>query len=77
MLVDVGSNISSPTTPPPTRDSCRVTLDPPDLPDPLARKDPKETVVRPDLLVALARWALLEPLDLLARRVAKVLTALL
>lgn len=55
----------------------RATLDPLDLPDPLARKDPKETVVILDLLVALARLALLEPLDLLARRVALVLMALL
>lgn len=58
-----------------TRDLRRETLDLLDLPDPLARKDPKETVVRLDLLVALARLALLEPLDLLARRVALVLMA--
>lgn len=55
----------------------RATLDLLDLPDQLARKDPKETVVRLDLLVALARLALLEPLDLLGRRVALVLMALL
>lgn len=69
--LDIGS-----ITPPP-RDLRRATLDPLDLPDPLARKDPKETVVILDLLVALARLALLEPLDLLARRVALVLMALL
>lgn len=58
----------------PTHDH-RATLDLLDLPDPLARKDPRETVVRLDLLVALVRSALLEPLDLLARRVALVLMA--
>lgn len=62
---------------PPPHDLRRATLDPLDLPDPLARKDPKETVVILDLLVALARLALLELLDHLARRVALVLMALL
>lgn len=71
MSVDVASNISS------AHDLRRATLDPLDLPELLARKDPKETVVKLDLLVALARWALLEPQDLLARRVALVLMALL
>lgn len=70
--MDIGTNISSPAL-----DFLRVTLDPPDLPDPLARRDPKETVVKPDPLVVLVRWVLLEPLDLLERRVAKVLMALL
>lgn len=47
----------------------------PDLPDPLealAKRDPKETVVRLDLLVALVRSVLLDPQDLLERRVALV-----
>lgn len=71
MSMDFGSNISFP------RDLRRATLDPLDLADPLARKVPKETVVTLDLLVALARLALLVPLDLLARRVALVVMALL
>lgn len=51
----------------------------PDLLDPLdllARRDLKETVVRLDLLVALVRWVLLDPQELLERRVALVPMAL-
>lgn len=55
----------------------RVSLDLTDLPDPVERKDPKETVVTPDLPVALVRLEPLEPPDLLVRRVALVLTVLL
>lgn len=51
----------------------RATLDLPDPLDPLARKDPKETVVRLDPLVALVRLVLLDPQDLLERRVALAL----
>lgn len=72
MSVDIGRKISYPTS---RHDLRRATPDPLDLPDPPARKDPRETVVRLDLPVALARWALLESLDLLARRVALVLMA--
>lgn len=50
----------------------RATLDLPDPLDPLARRDPKETVVRLDLLVALVRLVLLDPQELLERRVALV-----
>lgn len=50
----------------------RATLDQPDPLDLAAKRDPKETVVIPDLLVALERWALLEPQELLERRVALV-----
>lgn len=55
----------------------RATLDLPDLLDQLARRDPKETVVRPDLLVALVKLVLQDPQDLLERRVAPVPMALL
>lgn len=55
----------------------RATLDLPDLLDHLARRDPKETVVRLDLLVALVRLVPLDPQDLLERRVAPVLRVLL
>lgn len=48
-------------------------LDPPDPLDLVAKRDPKETVVRLDLLVALVRWALLDPQEFLERRVALVL----
>lgn len=54
----------------------RVTLDLPELLDQLARRDPRETVVRLDLLVALVSWVLLDPQDLLERRVALVLMVL-
>lgn len=50
----------------------RATPDQPDPLDPPAKKEPKETVVTPDLLVAPERWALLEPQEILARRVALV-----
>lgn len=50
----------------------RATLDQPDPLDLAAKREPKETVVIPDLLVALERWALLEPQELLERRVALV-----
>lgn len=52
--------------------SYRATLDLLDLLDPLAKRESKETVVRLDLLVALARWVLLDPQDLLEKRVALV-----
>lgn len=58
-------------------DFCRVTPDLLDPLDPPARRDPKETVVTPDLLVALVKWVLLDPQELLARRVAPVLMVLL
>lgn len=51
----------------------RATLDLPDPLDLLARRDPKETVVTLDLLVALVRWVLLDPQEFLERRVAPVL----
>lgn len=54
----------------------RATLDLPDPLDQLARRDPKETVVRLDLLVALVRWVHLDPQDLLERRVALVVRVL-
>lgn len=50
----------------------RATPDLLDPLDPLAKKDPKETVVIPDLLAAPERWVLLEPLELPERRVALV-----
>lgn len=56
--------------------SHRVTLDLLELLDQLVRRDPKETVVRLDLLVALVSWVLLDPQDLLERRVALVLMVL-
>ena len=55
----------------------RATLDLPDPLDQVARRDLKETVVRLDLLVALVRWVLLDPQDLLERRVALVPRVLL
>lgn len=58
-------------------DFCRVTPDLLDPLDPLARRDPKETVVTPDLLAALVKWVLLDPQEFLARRVAPVLMVLL
>lgn len=48
----------------------RATPDLPDPSDPLAKRDPKETVVIPDLLVAPVRWAPLEPQEFPERRVA-------
>lgn len=59
---------------PPT---CRAILDLPDLLDQVARRDPKETVVRPDLLVVLVKLVLLDPQVLLERRVALDLRVLL
>lgn len=50
----------------------RETLELPDPVDQLERKDPKETVVRLDLLVALVRWVHLDPQEVLERRVALV-----
>lgn len=50
----------------------RATLDLKDPLDPLARRDPKETVVTLDPLVALVRWVLLDPQELPERRVAQV-----
>ncbi len=50
----------------------RATLDLPDPLDLVARRDPKEIVVRLDLLVALVKLELLDPQDLLERRVALV-----
>lgn len=57
----------------PTNRATLDLLDPLDLP---ARRDLKETVVRLDLLVALVRWVLLDPQELLERRVALVPMAL-
>lgn len=54
----------------------RATLDPPDPLDHLARRDLKETVVTLDLLVALVSLVLLDPQDLLERRVTLVLRVL-
>lgn len=53
--------------------TCRATLDLPDPLDLVARKDPKETVVRLDLLVVLVRSVLLDPQEFQERRVALVL----
>lgn len=50
----------------------RATLDLPDPLDQLARRDPKEIVVRLDLLDAPVRWVLLDPQEFLERRVALV-----
>lgn len=46
----------------------RETLAQLDLPDLVARKDPRVTVERLDLLVALVKWVLLDPPALLERR---------
>lgn len=54
----------------------RVTPEPLVLLDLLARRDPKETVERLDLLVALVRWVPLDPQVPLERRVAPVLMVL-
>lgn len=43
----------------------------------MVKRDPKETVVRLDLLVALVSWVLLDPQALLERRVALVPKVLL
>lgn len=51
----------------------RATLDPLESLDQLAKREPKETVVRLDLLVVLVRLVLLDPQDPLERRVALVL----
>lgn len=61
----------------PSSSSHRATLDLLDLLDLLARRDPKETVVTLDLLVALVRWVLLDPQEFLERRVALVPMVLL
>lgn len=50
----------------------RATLDQPDLLDLVEKREPKETVVIPDLLVAPERWVLLESQEFLERRVALV-----
>lgn len=55
----------------------RATLDLLDPLDLVAKRDPKETVVRLDLLVALVSWVLLDPQELLERRVALVPKVLL
>lgn len=61
----------------PSSSSHRATLDLLDLLDLLARRDPKETVVTLDLLVALVRWVLQDPQEFLERRVALVPMVLL
>lgn len=61
----------------PSSSSHRATLDLLDLLDLLARRDPKETVVTLDLLVALVKWVLLDPQEFLERRVALVPMVLL